>query len=120
MGALTANQLCPRDLLPPEAKCLVTTDDGTAGVKGLVTNYIPDHIDWADQIFACGPVPMYRAMSAQNLEIKPTQISLEMRMGCGLGTCYSCSLKTKSGLKQVCQDGPVFDLADILWDKLDS
>ena len=45
MGALTANQLCPRDLLPPEAKCLVTTDDGTAGVKGLVTNYMPDHID---------------------------------------------------------------------------
>ncbi|MEE9398932.1 MAG: hypothetical protein V3V23_01535 [Dehalococcoidales bacterium] len=40
-------------------------------------------------------------------------------MGCGLGTCYGCTLKTKSGLKQVCTDGPVFDLEDILWDELD-
>jgi len=51
------------------------------------------------------------------LKEKPVQISLEVRMGCGLGVCYGCTVKTKNGLKQVCQDGPVFDLEDILWDE---
>ncbi|GAH90374.1 unnamed protein product, partial [marine sediment metagenome] len=52
------------------------------------------------------------------LEGKPVQISLEVRMGCGRGVCYGCTLKTKQGLKQVCMDGPVFDLDDIIWDEL--
>ena len=51
------------------------------------------------------------------LEGKPAQISLEVRMGCGFGVCYGCTVKTKSGLKQVCKDGPVFELDDILWDE---
>jgi len=41
-----------------------------------------------------------------------------MRMGCGLGVCYGCTVKTKTGLKQVCKDGPVFNLNDVLWDEL--
>jgi dihydroorotate dehydrogenase electron transfer subunit len=62
---------------------------------------------------------MYQTMAQMpELRNKPVQISLEVRMGCGLGTCYGCTLKTKSGLKQVCTDGPVFDLDDILWDEL--
>ncbi len=95
--------------------------DGTAGQKGFVTILLPDSIGWADQVFVCGPVPMYRTMTTRYrhlLNTKPVQISLEMRMGCGIGTCYSCTLKTKSGLKQVCTDGPIFDLDDILWDEL--
>ncbi len=122
LGAPTADQLCPRHLLPPEAELTCTTDDGTAGQKGFVTGLLPDSIGWADQVFVCGPEPMYRTMVKQYqhlLNTKPVQISLEMRMGCGIGTCYSCTLKTKSGLKQVCTDGPVFDLNDILWDELD-
>jgi len=67
-------------------------------------------------------MPMYRHMSHQKrrlkLERKSVQISLEVRMGCGLGVCYACTVKTKSGLKQVCKDGPIFDLDDILWDEL--
>ena len=52
------------------------------------------------------------------LKTKPVQISLEVRMGCGLGVCYGCTVKTRSGLKQVCQDGPIFNLDDVLWEEL--
>jgi dihydroorotate dehydrogenase electron transfer subunit len=48
---------------------------------------------------------------------KSVQASLEVRMGCGFGLCYSCTVKTKAGLKQICKNGPIFDLNDILWDE---
>ena len=121
LGAATAAQLYPRHWLPSEAKLITTTEDGTNGQKGMITDLLPDFIGWADQIFACGPTPMYRNMATKHhqlLKHKPVQISLEVRMGCGLGVCYGCTVKTKSGLKQVCKDGPVFDLDDILWDEL--
>ncbi len=119
LGASTAAQLYPRHLLPPEARLVITTEDGTAGEKGMITDLLPDFTGWADQVFACGPMPMYKAMAQlTELKEKPAQISLEVRMGCGLGVCYGCTVKTQNGLKQVCQDGPVFDLEDILWDEL--
>ena len=119
-GAQSKTQLYPAGLLPSGVKLVTATDDGTAGEKGQVSRLIPQYADWADQVFACGPLPMYRdmALKRQELRGKPVQISLEMRMGCGLGVCYGCTVKTKSGLKQVCKDGPVFDLKDILWDEL--
>jgi dihydroorotate dehydrogenase electron transfer subunit len=116
-GTATASQLCPERLLPEGIETLITTDDGSTGVKGLVTALLPDHMKWADQVFACGPVPMYRAMTGY-VKGKPTQVSLEVRMGCGLGFCYACTIKTQQGLKQVCKDGPVFDLEDVIWDEL--
>jgi len=121
LGTPTASQLYPRHLLPPEVELITATEDGTAGEKGMLTDTLPDFTGWADQVFACGPMPMYKAMAAQSKELlktKPVQISLEVRMGCGLGVCYGCTVKTKNGLKQVCKDGPVFDLEDILWDEL--
>ena len=121
LGATTAAQLYPRHLLPPEAKIAIVTEDGTTGKRGMITDLLPDFIGWADQVFACGPTSMYQAMATRNkqpLHTKPAQISLEIRMGCGCGICYGCTLRTKSGLKQVCEDGPVFDLEDILWDEL--
>jgi len=112
----------PDALLPSGLELVTTTEDGTAGKKGMVTDLLPDFADWADQIFACGPTEMYRDMARRKqelkLEAKSIQVSLEVRMGCGRGICYGCTLKTKRGLKQVCQDGPVFDLDDILWDEL--
>jgi dihydroorotate dehydrogenase electron transfer subunit len=121
LGAPTADQLYPRHLLPPQANLIIATEDGTSGFHGKVTDLIPKYIEWADQIFACGPTAMYRDMANKYhpfLKDKPVQVSLEMRMGCGLGVCYGCTVKTKSGLKQVCRDGPVFELEDILWDEL--
>jgi len=118
-GAATAAQLYPRHLSPPETEFIIATEDGTAGKKGMITEFLADFCDWADQVFACGPVGMYRSMAALRGSIpKPAQISLEMRMACGYGVCYGCTLKTKDGLKQVCKDGPIFDLDDIRWDEL--
>jgi dihydroorotate dehydrogenase electron transfer subunit len=107
--------------VPPEIKLVSASEDGTVGHRGKVTDLLTEYIDRADQVFACGPTEMYRSIAAQNqlLKGKPVQISLEVRMGCGLGVCYACTVKTKNGLKQVCKDGPVFDLGDILWDELD-
>ncbi len=120
-GTPTTTQLYPEYLLPPEVKLVTATEDGTAGRKGMITNLLPDFMGWADQIFACGPISMYQTIAARKqhlLKGKPTQVSLEVRMGCGRGVCYGCTVKTKRGLRQVCKDGPVFDLDDILWDEL--
>jgi dihydroorotate dehydrogenase electron transfer subunit len=96
-------------------KLLEATEDGSAGYRGLVTDLISEHTGGADQVFACGPAPMYRAM-VQMPELKniPVQVSLEVRMACGLGACLGCTIGTKSGLKQVCKDGPVFNLNEIV------
>jgi dihydroorotate dehydrogenase electron transfer subunit len=119
LGASTAKQLYPKSFLPSEVKLVISTEDGTSGKKGMITDILPDFADRADQVFACGPIAMYRTMAAQQqLKTKSVQTSLEVRMGCGLGVCYGCTVKTKSGIKQVCKDGPVFDLNDILWDEL--
>ncbi len=113
----------PENLLPTGTKPVAATEDGTAGRKGMITGFLPEFTDWADQVFACGPLPMYRdmALKRQELRGKPTQISLEVRMGCGRGVCYGCTIKTRNGLKKVCEDGPVFDLGEldnISWDGL--
>ena len=121
LGARTKDQLYPQKHLPNGIQTLITTEDGSAGKKGMVTDILPDMTDWADQICACGPPAMYQTIAEQRqrLEIKiPTQVSLEVRMGCGLGACYGCSIKTSHGMKQVCQDGPVFDLEEILWQEV--
>ena len=118
-GAPTATQLYPSRFISSEIELITATEDGTAGKKGMITDLLPDFTDWADQILACGPALMYNTMTDQPLlKTKLVQISLEMRMGCGLGVCYGCTIKTKGGLKQVCKDGPVFDLDDIVSDEL--
>jgi len=119
LGTATACQLCPQNLIPKEVSCTFATDDGTAHTKGFITDLLPEYIDRADQIFVCGPSPMYRAMAKMpELKDKPVQVSLEVRMGCGFGLCYGCAVKTKTGSKQICKDGPVFELNEILWDDL--
>lgn len=107
----------PYPEVSPGIKLFNATEDGSVGHHGFVTDLLPEFTDWSDQIFACGPRPMYLDMKRKKrtlkLDGKSVQISLEMRMGCGLGVCYGCTVKTKTGLKQVCKDGPVFDLDDI-------
>ncbi len=121
-GAASASQLCSNEIIPAGVEYFASTEDGKRGQPGFVTGLIPGHASWADQVFICGPMPMYRALIDQlsklGLKDKPVQVSLEMRMGCGVGVCYSCTINTKQGLKQVCKDGPVFDLQDIVWDEL--
>jgi dihydroorotate dehydrogenase electron transfer subunit len=117
-GTPTAVQLYPPKLLP-KVRLVTATEDGSAGRKGMITDFLPEFIKDADQLFACGPLAMYQAMARMpELKAKPVQISLEVRMGCGLGICFGCTVKTRKGLKQVCKDGPVFELNEVLWEKL--
>jgi len=131
-GASTGKELYAFPPLPNGVQFIPVTEDGSVGRKGLASDVLPDFLDWADQIYACGPVGMYEAMSkylhplsslrakalsvakGQRSNLK-CQVSLELRMGCGIGACYGCSINTKKGLKKVCCDGPVFELDDILW-----
>jgi len=117
MGA--ANATCLYPLRDEKIETLCTTDDGSSGSKGLVTEHLSNYLDWADQVFACGPIPMYRSMAQMEaLRHKPTQIILEQVMGCGVGACYGCTVMTTAGPKMVCRDGPVFDLGEIVWEEI--
>jgi dihydroorotate dehydrogenase electron transfer subunit len=119
LGAPTARQLYPTKLLPAGARLITATEDGSTGRKGMITDILSDFISGTDQLFACGPLPMYKTMARMpGLKDKPVQVSLEMRMGCGLGICYGCTVKTRNGLRQACKHGPIFDLDEILWEKL--
>lgn len=121
MGARRAAGLYPSQLLPGGIQTAVATEDGSSGTKGMITDILPGFVGWADQIYACGPLTMYQTIATQvqkQHEKKPVQISLEVRMGCGLGACYGCSIETKRGMKQVCRDGPVFDLEEIIWQEV--
>jgi dihydroorotate dehydrogenase electron transfer subunit len=119
LGAQKESMVYPGKMLPDGIKCIVTTDDGSMGVKGRTTDLLLEYLDEANKVFACGPAPMYRTMYKNNLlNNKECQVSLEVRMACGMGVCYGCTIKTRQGLKQVCHQGPVFDFNDILWDEL--
>jgi dihydroorotate dehydrogenase electron transfer subunit len=105
-----------KGVLPANIEVLNCTADGSEGFKGLATQLIPHYLKGVDQVFACGPAGMYRAMAGmRQLKGKNVQLSLEIVMGCGTGVCYGCTIKTKKGLKQVCQDGPVFEMGEIEW-----
>lgn len=103
-------------------KFVLTTDDGSYGEKGFAINFLEKDIEEGkvDSIYACGPLPMLKAV--RKLTIKrdiPCQISLEERMGCGLGVCLGCAVKTAKSPKEapeywhVCKGGPVFQAKDV-------
>jgi dihydroorotate dehydrogenase electron transfer subunit len=102
--------------VPPEVELIVATEDGSAGRKGLLTEPFEECLSWADQVFACGPRPMYEAMAAvvrRRQSRTPVQVLLETPMACGTGLCYGCAIKTRRGMRQVCRDGPRFELRDV-------
>ena len=90
---------------------VLATMDGSAGVKGLVTDAMGS-LDF-DSVCACGPEPMLRAV--YHAAEVPGQFSFEERMGCGFGACMGCSCKTKYGSKRICKDGPVLAREEIIW-----
>ena len=92
-------------------KTIVTTVDGSMGVKGFVTDALKD-IDYS-YFFTCGPEPMLKAV--YNASETSGQFSFEERMGCGFGACMGCSCKTKYGNKRICKDGPVLVKEEIIW-----
>lgn len=92
-------------------KVIVTTVDGSYGVKGFVTNALPE-IDYT-YVYSCGPLPMLKALAGATKT--SGQYSLEERMGCGFGACMGCSCKTLLGNKRICKEGPVFVKEEIIW-----
>ena len=90
----------------------VTTVDGSRGVKGFVTDALPENYTY---FYTCGPEPMLKAV--YNATDTSGQFSFEERMGCGFGACMGCSCKTITGYKRICKDGPVLKKEEILWEK---
>jgi dihydroorotate dehydrogenase electron transfer subunit len=106
------------------AKCVLCTDDGSAGRKGFVTDALRDEIkiQMPDIVYACGPMVMLKNVAAICKENGiECQVSLEQRMACGVGACLVCVCKTVKDGEQfnshVCKDGPVFDSEEVLFDE---
>jgi len=119
MGSTSTDTLCPTHLIDSEVNYHTITEDGSCGNKGLVTQRLAEFAPNTEQVFACGPLSMYRTLATEPiLKNRMVQVSLEVRMACGFGSCYGCSIKTREGIKQVCNHGPIFDIKDILWDDL--
>lgn len=93
------------------ATVIVTTADGSVGIRGFVTDAMGD-IDYT-YFYTCGPMPMFRAIEA--VATTSGQYSFEERMGCGFGACMGCSCKTKYGNKRICREGPVLEKEEIIW-----
>lgn len=91
----------------------IITDDGSYGHHGLVTDILSE-IDDFDTYYACGPLPMLKAIKKE-LNDTPGYISLEERMGCGVGACFACVIPTADGqsYRKICQDGPVFQAKEV-------
>ncbi len=89
----------------------VTTVDGSAGVRGFVTDGMPEHYSY---FYTCGPEPMLRAV--KRAASTSGQFSFEERMGCGFGACMGCTCRTVTGYKRICKDGPVLEKEEILWE----
>ncbi len=95
-------------------KTYVVTNDGTYGHQGFVTG-VMDQIENFDTYYSCGPIPMLKAVKKQ-LQHYSGYISLEERMGCGVGACFACVIPTDShgGYKKICKDGPVFSADEVI------
>ncbi len=95
-------------LLHPSIRLVLTTEDGSQGAKGYVTEHAAPFLTPEAQVFVCGPAPTMNAalglLRARGLE---GQISLENRMGCGVGACQGCVVPSRRGMIRVCCDGPV-------------
>ena len=94
------------------AKVVVSTADGSYGVRGFVTDAMKQ-LPAPSAVCACGPEPMLKAV--YNAADVPGQFSFESRMGCGFGACMGCTCKTKYGAKRICKDGPVLRREEIVW-----
>lgn len=120
MGAMTADALLDASEFPGEVEYVVATEDGSAGYHGFVTDLVPDYLQWADQVFACGPGPMFQSLRsvvlANRMGRRPSvQVSVERTMACGVGACLGCMVETKRGMKTSCVEGPVYDMEMLRW-----
>ncbi len=116
LGARSKNDLLELDLFKNIGNLYITTEDGSEGEKGFVTQHSILTNTHFDRISTCGPKPMMVAVAkfakANNI---PCEVSLENMMACGLGACLCCVEKTVKGNVCVCKEGPVFNIEDLTW-----
>ena len=119
LGGRSANNLLQLDLFRQYGEVFVTTEDGSMGEKGFVTNhsFLESYNSQPFQrISCCGPKPMMMAVAkwAKEHQVR-CEVSLENLMACGLGACLCCVEKTTEGNLCVCKEGPVFNINRLLW-----
>lgn len=125
VGARTSDLvLCEEQFRKITDQVLVATDDGSYGKKGFISDILFDFIENGlatrdsrlATVYACGPRPMLKAIAEMASQKGiDCQLSMEERMACGVGACLGCAIKTKSGYKMVCKDGPVFEAKELVW-----
>ena len=116
LGARSAKGVLERELFEQVGRVLITTEDGSEGEKGFVTNHSVLAQEHFDRISTCGPKPMMMAVAryAFKNDIE-CEVSLENKMACGVGACLCCVEKTVEGNKCVCKEGPVMNIKKLTW-----
>jgi dihydroorotate dehydrogenase electron transfer subunit len=126
LGAKTKKELyCLKEFERACVEVLVATEDGSSGQRGLVTDLLKKLFPKKEStisLYTCGPNPMLKAVARWAVQRKVScQVSLESRMACGLGACLGCVVakKSQAGISyvNVCQEGPVFQANEIVWDR---
>jgi dihydroorotate dehydrogenase electron transfer subunit len=116
--------VCETELKAAADQLLFSTEDGSYGKRGLISDVLLDFLNnqlsvssyQLSVIYTCGPRAMLKAVAEIAFQKKiACQVSMEGRMACGIGACKGCALKTKSGYKMVCKDGPVFNAEELIW-----
>ena len=116
LGARTAKDLLMLDIFKRYGRVCVTTEDGSEGEKGFVTNHSLLLKEQFSRIATCGPTPMMKAVARYARQSNTEcEVSLENLMACGLGACLCCVEKTTEGNLCVCKEGPVFNIRKLLW-----
>lgn len=116
LGARSAKDVLEHELFEQVGRVLITTEDGSEGEKGFVTNHSVLAQEHFDRISTCGPKPMMMAVAryAFKNDIE-CEVSLENKMACGVGACLCCVEKTVEGNKCVCKEGPVMNIKKLTW-----
>ena len=116
LGARSANDLLQLEEFKKLGDVYTTTEDGSMGEKGYVTQHSILNAAQFDMIYTCGPKPMMMAVAkyakANDIDC---EVSLENTMACGVGACLCCVENTDEGHLCVCKDGPVFNIKKLLW-----
>ncbi|MBZ0155176.1 MAG: dihydroorotate dehydrogenase electron transfer subunit [Alphaproteobacteria bacterium] len=120
-GARSAEELVMGEEAKRVAKeVVISTDDGSAGMRGTITDLLAVRLEMTTgpllPLYACGPTPMLREL--HRIVAKKgvrCDVSLEEHMACGVGACLGCVVKTTSGYRRVCKEGPVFDMEELAW-----
>lgn len=118
MGFRNRAAICMEYEMRRGKKLVIATDDGSVGFHGTAVQAFMNELDEIkpDAVFSCGPTPMLRALKNAMAGRKiPTYVSLEERMGCGIGACLVCVCNLTNGQHaRVCKDGPVFEMEEVL------